>query len=148
MFSFVLEAGHSPLTTYSGFPTGLECMTKLREAFNVYSASRIDLTEAACLKALLLFRPGKHCCNVSVLVTSDLFYSFQKGAVSWPDTRLHVSRIKLYVFSMPILVQSGWVTCFCSYRRSNMPPTRTICRNCFSGEPLAKWLWKGFWKTF
>lgn len=40
-------------------------VSKLQSAFHIYAASRIDHTEAACLKALMLFRPGS--CNVAFM---------------------------------------------------------------------------------
>lgn len=42
-------------------------MSKLQNALNMYSISRIDLTEAACLKAAVLFRPGRYSQNPTYL---------------------------------------------------------------------------------
>ena len=41
------------------FPPDLESTSKLQNCLNLYAVSRVDATEAACLKAAVLFRPER-----------------------------------------------------------------------------------------
>lgn len=73
-------------------------MSKLHSALNMYSVSRVDVTEAACLKAAVLFRPGKIDKQPIINMIENIRMNLTQNALDfWHDIKSRVSRTRLCV---------------------------------------------------